>query len=276
MAGETLTWIDLSSISHPFDDSIGILALDGEQGLTMPPIALLDQRTPGRAGSRVRYIDVLPRPVTIPLQFHASSESALRTLIKSATSWFKPAAGTPGTVRATEPDGTTQRDLFCYYQGGLEGDGKNRTPGGHVFAVQLLASDDPLWNDVNATVTSYTNTQMGSPISITNNGDWECWPIWTVNGPFVNLVMTNTTTGKKTDLTNNGGISIANGHSIVIDSLKGTIILDGTTSELGLLTPDSVPWPLATGANSITFSYTGGVNGQTSAQVSYKQRWFSY
>jgi hypothetical protein len=276
MAGEAITWIDTSSVSHALDGTSNYLATIGEQSNYMAPIANLDQRTPLQPGTNVRYVDVQPRILTYPILVTATTETLLRTAIRQLTQMFNTSTG-PGILRATNPDGTTTRDISCYYYGGLEGDGSypNRTPGSMLFPLQLLAYD-PLWHDTTPTSTLFTNAQLASAISITNNGDFECWPVWAITGPFVNLTMTNTTTSKAIKLTANGGINFLVANTLTIDLSPGkkSFLKQDLTNQVSFLTTDSLLWSLAPGVNSITFTMTGNTSA-TTATVTYAQRYWS-
>lgn len=280
MAAELLAFIDSGNTTHNLDGSSvsNPRHVAGRQGFYAPPIAQLDQRTPQQPGSIVRYTDILPRIITVPLLVKdpTGSEANFQTQMETMLdSWFASA----GTFRSTKPSGTTRDLINCYYLGGMELD-ENLDSGirgsGWAFVTPQFQTD-PLWQDSTATTNNYTNTQLLAGISINNTGGYECWPVWTFAGPMTNLVMTNTTTGKAIKLTANGGLAIASGHTLVIDLSPGvkTLILDGTTAETNHLTLDSLMWPLAVGTNAITFSYTAGVNGTTTGQVSYKRRYRS-
>lgn len=277
MAGESYTWIDSASTSHPMDGSGNTLVLGyGPVGLYMPPTAQLNQRTPLQPGSNWKYTDIQDRILTLPVLVFATSETLLRTQLRSMIdTWF----AAPGTLRATAPDGTTQRDLnSAYYFAGLdidETDNSKRGPGWVEAPLQLWAPD-PFWYDTAATTAGpYTNTQMGAGVTIANGGAYACDATWTLHGPFTNLVITNTTSGYKMDISANGGLTLGNTDSLVIDTKAGTITLNGTTSEMSHLSTASVLFQLLTGNNAITFTYTGGLNGTTTATVSYKQRYRS-
>lgn len=275
MAIETITWKDPSGTSHPFDGSGNYLALEGEQGNYMPPVAPLDQRTPQRPGTTIRYFDIQQRLLTYPLVVTATTEMNLRTAIRQLTEMFYTPAGSPGTLIATAPDGS-QRQCSAYYWAGLTGDGTppKRGPGNILLPLQLLAAD-PFWYDTSATVSNYTNTQFLAGFTITNSSDFLVWPTWVITGPFTNLVITNTTTGQAIKLTANSGLSLTNGQTLTINTQAGTLIGPASANEIGFLTTDSVLFALATGANVITVSYTGGVLGQTTGQCTYTNRWFS-
>jgi hypothetical protein len=69
-------------------------------------------------------------------------------------------------------------------------------------------------------------------------GTWRAYPLIHIQGPIVNPVIRNVTTGKKLDFT---GHSLAAGEYIDIDCRYGrkTVIQNGTTNILGKLTSDS-------------------------------------
>src|SRR5690349_7070593 len=116
MAGESIIWKYASGTSHALDGSGNYLALEGEQDNYMPPIALLDQRTPQRAGTNIRYVDIKPRILTYPIQVTATTEMNLRTANRALFSmFFTSSASSPGTLIAIAPDGSSQRQIVCWY-----------------------------------------------------------------------------------------------------------------------------------------------------------------
>lgn len=276
MANELLTWIDSTNASHALDGSstANPLAFEGAQGLRMPPIAQLDQRTPLQPGTSIKYTDIQARPVTIPLLVSgAGSETTLWSQLRAMVdTWF----AAPGTLRYTGPDGTSRDLLNCYYLGGLEGDESypSRKPGSLEVPLQLLATE-PFWHDTADTVINYTNTQIFNGFTSTNNGAYECYPAWVFKGPFINLVMADTTTGYKIDLTANGGINFLSTDTLTIDTNAGTLLKQDGSDMTGFLTTDSVLFPLAVGNNAISFTYSGGVNGVTAATLTFRQRYRS-
>ncbi len=275
MAGESYAWIDANGVLHPWDGSGNYTVEEGEQDTYMPPVANVDQRTPQRPGSNVLYVDVQTNILTLPLRVSATTEMGLRTAIRQLTQMLMLGKG---TLRATAPDGSSQRDLICRYYGGVGGDGSypNRSPGSILMPLQLQTDGDPYWRDpADTTTTSFSNTTLASPVTVTNNGDVDCWPVWTITGPFANLTITNQTTGEALKLTANGGISFTSLDTLTLDMYAGTLLRQDGASQISHVTWDSVVWRLVPGNNSIAFSYTGGVNGQTTAQASYRQRYWS-
>lgn len=291
---DSMTWIDPSGVSHPFDGSVLNIAVmrGGRQGIFMPPITNVDQRTPLQPGTIVRYVDVQPRPLIVPVLVNPGVESTLRTTIHSMTGWFN-TTQKPGIWQATGPDGSV-RNLTCVYVSGLDATESDdvRKPGSIFLALTFLAAD-PFWYDVSSTVVTPALAQpaflssqflplklggstLTSEFAITNNGDFETFPIWTIHGPGSNLTISNLNTNKSFALSANGGLVLGANQILTIDTSFGikTILTQDGASQAGFLQPGGNLFSLAQGLNTLAVSMAG-TTGQSSVQVSYKQRYFS-
>ncbi len=293
MAGESNVWITpdgLNTISLNGTTINGLLALDGRQGIYLPPVQIQDQTTPLQPGSTVRYINYPPRPVLLPLLIKTPDEVSFVNQVRTLGYWFDTPAGSPGTYRRTAPDGS-MRDLFCYYQGGLEFDETMdsgvRGPGWAKVVLSLYAAD-PFWYDSIYTTLTFVPSgaapallpslipiKLGfggilSSFLVSNAGDFEAWPVWTIHGPGVNPVLSNTTTGKTTTLT----VTLGSSDVLVIDTRPGVknVTLNGTTN-WSIYNPASSLWSFsARNLNTCGLSMTGtGAGSQVILQ--YKQRY---
>lgn len=292
MAAESNIWIcsdGITIISLNGTSINGLLALDGRQGIYFPPIQIQDQTVPLQPGSIVRYFHYPPRPVLLPLGIKMADEVAFTGQIRNMATWFDTPPGSPAIYRRTAPDGT-MRDLNVYYQGGLEGtedmNGGNRGPG-WMKAVLSLYANDPFWYDSAATLQSFVPsgvTQsffpllipiklsfsgLSSAFSVTNAGDIECWPIWTIHGPGTNPVLTNTTTGKSMTFS----VTLGSSDVLVIDTRPGikSVSLNGTIT-WSIYTPTSALWSLVKGVNACGVAMSGTGAGSL-IQIAYKQRY---
>jgi hypothetical protein len=299
MASETVTIIDSAGGSHVLDGSTTANPLCfARSGFNMPPVTQIDQRTPLQPGTKITYTDFLARPILLALNVNGNgNENTLRSQIRTMSSvWFHPAK--PFTVRNTATDGV-QRDLLnCIYLAGMDGDESypNRKPGSIVCPVQIEAPD-PFWYDTVPTFLT-SNTSSGGAFSflstqflplilqnantwlnvvITNTGDFETWPVWQLHGPLnTPISVYNLTTGKKIDLSGNGGLNLAGNDALTIDAQAGTITKQDGTSQVGFLTSDSAMWPLALGTNVISINGTNaGTTKGSLLSVRYKQRYNS-
>lgn len=292
MAAESNLWIasdGVTQLSLNGTSINGLLALDGRQGIQFPIVSIQDQRIPLQPGSIARYMDYPPRVVLLPLGIKTPDEISFTQQMRNMATWFDTPAGTPGIYRRVAADGST-RDLNVYYQAGLEGiddmDGGNRGAGWMRTVLQLYATD-PFWYDPTYTTATFVPSGaapallpklipillgfggISSAFAIFNLGDYEAWPIWTIHGPGVNPVLTNSTTGKSTTFT----ITLGGSDVLVIDTrpLQKSVTLNGSVN-WSIFSPSSSMWPFAKGANSCTLTMTGtGAGSQILLQ--YKQRY---
>jgi len=89
----------------------------------------------------------------------------------------------------------------------------------------------------------------GGSATVTNSGSVESSPIVTINGPAINPVVSNDTTGQSLGL----NLTLVSGDQVVIDMDNATI-LQGSTNRMGSKTTSSRFWLLAPGNNTIRFS----------------------
>ena len=124
----------------------------------------------------------------------------------------------------------------------------------------------------------YGASGTGSGTVVTNDGEWETWPTLTIAGPssgtLTNPIVENVSTGKKIELTANGGVSITVGQSLIIETHpKDRSILFATgASRYGQLSVASEFWPLMTGDNELRFRASGSTTSAT-CTVTYRSAW---
>lgn len=117
------------------------------------------------------------------------------------------------------------------------------------FQMLLVSQFAPLFS-----VAAHASAS-GTSATVENQGDYPARPIITISGSNTSGVLTNTTTGLKVQMAT--GYNIASGHSVAIDVLNHTAILDGTTNVSGNINFVASTWPpIVKGNNS--FTLTGG------------------
>jgi hypothetical protein len=164
-----------------------------------------------------------------------------------------------------------------------------------LFSVQLVASDPALYSEAltsesldpfaPAAGLSYPVTYpkvygaagSGAGTVVTNTGDWETWPTITIMagaGTLTDPIVENLTVGKTLELNANGGVAIASGQSLIIETHPGlrSINFDSGASRYGRLSDDSEFWPLIPGANELRFRASGSTAGAT-ATVEFRSAW---
>lgn len=268
---ESVTWIDPGNVSYPFDGSSFYLAISGRQGFFAPPTSIIEQETPLKPGAALRLVKITSRPLKLPLLVKCASESQLATTRRTLRFALNPMRGS-GILQVTAADGVV-RQMHAFCDGGMEGDETlaYRPLSAILFPLSFRAVD-PFWYDVNNNTTVYTT--FGGAVNVTNNGDQDARPVWTLTGPFTNATLVNNTTGKSLTLT---GVNILTGHFLVIDtrltnqSASGGTIKDDTgASRFSALGATSSLWSLVPGVNSFTITLTG-TTGATAVQLDFKQ-----
>jgi hypothetical protein len=273
--------------------------LDTVDGLGMNPVRHITQANAQQDG--ITYIDtrLVPRVVTFGGNVHTTCELdtwAARDDLNAALQEFYNGF----ILRGTRPDGQ-RRLLDLRYDSGLSWP-HDLHLAGHVLrlAWQAVAMTNPTWYDANGPVLiSYNLGAMlgqgfpwGFPHSfgtdiltalspIVYPGTWKTYPIIRITGPADDIVITNTTTGEKLDMT--GRVLLA-GETIVIDMTPGmkTIthsvygpIMYWLTSDSDIGTFHFAAHPDAMGGiNTVTVVFTGGMSTST-VQISYTVRYLS-
>lgn len=119
---------------------------------------------------------------------------------------------------------------------------------------------------------SVTQTTTALDATLTNGGNTPYFPVFKVHGPVSTFTIINETTGYQIgyDAGQPGGTSIGGGEYAEIVTLRDTIYLNGDGANLkpGLFIPNSVFFPLAPGANVLSFTGDGG-----SCDVLYNDAW---
>ena len=262
-----LTWIDTDGVEHDlrsFADGAEILDR-GVRGRFMPPVKIIEAETPGQPGSRRREVRHLARDIAVPLYVEGESASALRGTVRDWLRRFDAVLGN-GRLRATPPIGG-QREIACCYEDGFEGDEGTNGAGLHwQTATLLFHAFDPYWYDVSPIVVSWTlgatpatffpffplrltSSEVFADAVVSNGGDVEAWPVWTITGPGSSIVLRNLTTGKLLNLST----VLTAGETATIDTRPGakTVVKNDGSNLFPDLLSDSSLWPLVQDSNSV-------------------------
>lgn len=288
---ETFEWIDADGTSLTISGP-GVTTYQVDMpasGRYMPKIRVQADGVPGQPGGRLRRADHDVRDFVLPLSIAATSESNLRTLLRDLMHRMDPARG-QGRIRVTSPVGD-QREITCLYAAGLEGDEKEESTGPQFQAFPLaFTAYDPYWYATSFTSKSFSVTTVPNffplpPLhltaselvvddTVTNSGDVETWPVWTITGPGTDISLTNLTTSHTLSFTTTLGA----GEAITVDTSPGvkSVTLDDGTNVYQLVdwTVSSL-WSLAQGMNAVRLDMSGITAGVSGLQVSYKQRYLS-
>lgn len=282
---ERLQYVDAAGAVLELSDLPGVRAL-GDSGLEMPPVAMIEDTVPGQPGAQLRDVRIGVRETVLP--FYLTDDTDLRGLLRTLAQRMNPQSG-DGTLRHIAEDGTS-RDLTCRYTGGLEGD-RVRGKAGPTWrrGALMFRAHDPFWYDTDPATTTYTtgtaSTFLGTflPIhlasdtvlgeqTVTNDGDVETWPVWTIAGPATSITLSNVTTGEAITLP----ITLTAGQSVTIDTrpFRKTVRRDDGTNLYGNLAAGSALWSLPQGASTVNVQVAGST-ASTFVTLVYYRRYLS-
>jgi hypothetical protein len=193
----------------------------------------------------------------------------------------------PGYIQIQRPDGTT-RQIAVFTTSGLN------TPevgiSNHTIYTFSLQTPDPYWQDLVSQQLSFSTppgsggilpllpvqlagSAISSSISVTNGGNAQAWPVWTITGPGT-PTMVNYRSGRQWSL--NAPIPAGNivqvvtkpGQQMAVNTTTGVNIWD----QLVLGTTLSNLWSLMAGLNQIGITMAGS-SPATSVGLSWVNRW---
>lgn len=250
----------------------------GDQGFGMAPMHRITQRGPLQHGDSDIDFRLDPRILQLPLLIEASTLDSGYVAREALTKIFTPSNGV-GTLRITTD--SIDRAIDCVTLGGMDFNVDPAT-GWHVRTVVQLRASDPTWYNPTPISGGATPTIAGTPtpvpllvpwtagasalnstLAITNAGTWLSYPIITATGPITNLVITNTTSGDKIEVSG----TISSGDTWTFDLRYGrkTVIDQTGANKSSTITADSslATFAIERGANAITV--TGSSTGAASA-----------
>jgi hypothetical protein len=236
---------------------------------------------------------VRPRDVDLPLHIRATTDTGLRTLTRTVRRAFDPRRG-DGRLRVTTVDGLT-RDLTCRYVGGWLGDESQATYGMTWQTCLLtLRALDPYWYASSPTVALFAieGTSTFFPLLplelnvssltgenvVSNPGDVDAWPVWTLTGPASTITLENLTADPETSLELDTsavtGDTLDTAEQLTIDTRPGykSVVGPGALNYYGTLAPGAQLWPLLAGTQTIRITITGATTA-TTLQLSFTPRY---
>jgi len=290
VSAEIVQWIDADGGSTTLDVEWDV------SGRFMPPVKFTEQQVPGRPGAILWAQRHDVRDFGLAIWIDQPDDVSLRAALRSMVAKMDPVRGT-GKIRVTGPAGD-QREISCVYASGLEMSEKLGDSSGiysQRAAVQFKAHW-PYWRDTSAQSWTFgaasganflgnpffplrvTSSAVATQQSITNDGDVDAWPIWTVNGPGSGIVFRNITTNSWTDLTS---VSLVTGQQLIVDTRPGykTVVINSSggviTNAFGNLSSTSELWSLTRGLNVIQLQMTSTVSGVSQLNLQFYREYLS-
>jgi len=305
------TWIDPDGREWPLSNTsedLGWFTLTGPSGWSAAPIEITSDSLP-RGGESVRAISSKPATIQWPLEVFGADHEQFIGRYREISKAFKltTVRRRPGVLRVQRPGGSV-RQIEAFYSDGLAGEAEQN----YLFArpVISLFCPDGKWREPEPIVAARTFTpttggdsapvtfygpfislassnvvgvpggdgeasnddDSGSLTTITNPGDVEAWPVWTVTGPMTQLRAWNETLGSRFALTYTLGAE----QTITITTERPTVRGPGDANLSGAIdwfnTAGTELWPLADGENVVGLE-VDGAEATTSVQMAFTPRY---
>lgn len=282
---ETVLWID------PDGGTLSFSRVEFDiRGRWFPSLALEEDTVPGQPGQRLRAVRHGAMELALAVWIQAASGSALRTALRAAVRSLNPGRGL-GTLRVTTPAGD-QRDLDCICVDGLsmtEKLGESSTPTDQRLVLAFKAYE-PYWKATSDIVQDFTvggspatffpffplrltASEIAVDATVTNTGDVEAWPVWTITGPGSSIVLRNLTTGRDVTIS---GFTLGAGETLTIDTRPGykTVARNDGANLWPYVATASSLWSLAEGSNSVRMEMAT-TTSSSALRLSYRTRYLS-
>lgn len=263
----------------------GWYVLRGIEGLDTPPVSLLMDDPATWDGSIYRDVRYNARDVFLPMHLQAADTDAMRTQIKTLVSFTDPKRGAV-TLSVQQYDGAT-RSIDGYLSMPLG----NATVAGEGFNWRrfglTLRCPDPFWYSTVATQTfnvststagflsstflpmQVSNSQVSGTVTVTNNGDADAYPVWTITGPSTSITVT--VQGRTWTVPSSLGAA----ETLIVDTRRGqqSATVNGQLA-WGRLGPGADLSPFPPGATTVTFDVIGATSA-TKVTMDWTERWLT-
>ena len=236
------------------------------------------------------------RPVSLTVAVTATTTAVLSEYVDDLLAAFEPRPDDETALTVTLP-GLDSRQIMCRPQAATVQVGPAEWAAKTADVSIRLVASDPVWYSTTETsviLTPYTSAAglsypvsypksygsggSGGGFSVTNAGDWETWPTFTISGPSSGTLsdpfVENVTDGTKLAFTANGGVDIAVGQSLIVSTHPKDRTANFATgaSRRGRLSSDSVWFPLNSGTTELRFRASGTTTDAT-CTVTHRSAW---
>ncbi|WP_019984541.1 phage tail domain-containing protein [Streptomyces sp. Amel2xE9] len=279
--GEEIPLTGFQSAAWP-----AIVLQPGATGLDMPPFELHTDDSPNLDGGSFRSARAAARPILLPVFVYGIDRKTLRSFKRKLANALNPKSGYC-VLTFVEQDGVA-RHLKCYYAGGMEGNEAIDSSGFKwvSYGIQLSALDPWFYSDTEVAANwnfGAAHPFLGNPflpiqlsqgtanlgaITVTNPGDIEAWPVWTITGPLRSLKFTGPDGTSWGFPAQSGGVDfLMNGRTLTVDCRPGykTITDDQGKNYFPLLSPNPSLWSVPPGTSIIQTDLVAGSGTPTVA-----------
>lgn len=283
------------SIVLPLTGRAGRILLPGATGLELPPIDVVRQSTPGMPGGWLEEINVLERPIFLPVAFHSIVSQAeffakLAELREVVTDWDNIEIGQTGTFRLVVSSLLGERVLDVTYTEGWDAAlGTNSGSDWEKFGLNLVAVA-PYWRQRNPLERNFSLTpgkpflgdgsganpwprRLSSSVAgsgglrVTVDGDVSVWPELEVTGPVASAGISYPGTSVMIPL----GLSAGETLTLITDPRARSARLGGQIA-WDQVNYDATFSPLRRGDNRISMLITGA-SDDAAIRIRWTPQW---
>ncbi|MFI9202635.1 phage tail domain-containing protein [Streptomyces sp. NPDC053048] len=293
--GEEISLTSFGDSSWP-----AIIMQPGATGLDMPPFGLFSDDSPNLDGSIYRSSRAAAREIMIPVYLYGVDRTTVNGLKRKLYQALNPKRG-HCLLRFTEGSSET-RQLTVYYKGGMEGSETADTSGftWAKYGLTFTALDpwfyptrpqSTRWEFGAGTPFLSTTERLfpmrissgimggsGQPLTISNPGDIEAWPVWALHGPIKSFSLTSPYGDVvKASPTPGGADLVPSGRVLTIDTRPGKKTVRDDLGANYWSRLDTAPqfWAVEPGETSASVSVVTGA-GQAAVVLSFHPRYASY
>ncbi|MGW5773111.1 phage tail domain-containing protein [Streptomyces longwoodensis] len=289
--GEEIPLTGFQSASWP-----AIVLQPGATGLDMPPFEVHMDDSPNLDGSTFRSARAAARQILLPVFVYGIDRRTLREFKRKLATALNPKRGYC-VLTFMEQDGIARR-LQCYYAGGMEGAETIDASGFKwiTYGIQLTATDPWFYSDTEVAASwSFGTAQpfLGNPffpirlgkgtlatstIEVTNPGDIEAWPVWTITGPLKSFNFTGPDgTSWGIPAAAGGADVLLNGRTLTVDCRPGfkTVLDDQGTNYFPLLAANPSLFSVPPGTSTVQTALVAG-SGTPTVSMQLFPRYSTY
>lgn len=291
----SVTYVDPDGVEWHFSDPASQVRVLSVTGIGGPPAAYTSTGLSG-GGSLAQSYNPAKRNIVVGLHVYddVSQDGLLDLLDRLTFALWTERAGlpSPGRLVFARPNGTS-RQIEVYVTSGNEQTDTDSTADAYQRdtgnALTFESGLDPLFSDTDPVgplvfaappvsggvppmppVLLSPSSTLGST-TVTNTGNGEGYPIWTVTGPGT-PTLTNVTTGREWSL----ATALSSGETVTVDTrptLQSAVDQDGVDrwGDLVKTSPRDL-WTLIPGANLLNLEITSAGAGSQITML-YHRRW---
>lgn len=283
------TLTDPSGFDWILDGTNGVWEARGKKGFHAPTYIHYRDESPAIAGGFYRGTRAIPRELFLPIVIRDQNRDNVLARRRALIKAISPLKG-ECVIKSAWPDGSA-RSIRCRYLDGMDAGEQGDGEWGITvlkYGLRFIADDpytfgdelDEQWDFSAPTRTELpmpgadtfyevvASPLLASGAVIDNQGDVDSYPTWTFIGPFTQVTLGNSTTGKSFTLNYTAATS-ANTLTVVTDPGESYVQDESGTNRWDALTAGYSLWPLTPEINTINVALVGAGVG-TSARMSYR------